>query len=174
MTDFPTTADSFAGAPPAFGRFVPTNHAGALAVFVPLAFEANRVFPWGNKDCCDAAVWIVAGEGAGAEWQTAEVSGARMAGQLAARIGQMVLGRIVEQGTGAKRPYVVAAPSEDDIKLGNTWLAASNNRAKVERALRQAALAQAVADATPDLAAAKPSTELPPPPPVTQRDEPEF
>lgn len=173
MTDIPTAADSFAGPPPALGRFVPTNHAGALAVFVPLGFESGRQFPWGAKDCCDTAVFIVAGEGAGAEWATAEVSGARMAGQLAACIGEMVLGRIVEQGTGAKRPYVVAKPSAEDIKLGNQWLSNPRNKAKVERALRQAKLA------AEDAGFAKPAvdepavTGTPAPPPVTRHDDDE-
>jgi hypothetical protein len=165
-TDFPTTADAFAGPPPAQGFFSPSNHKNALALFVPKAFEPSKVMPFGTRDCTTAAVFILVGEGAGAEWPAAEITGVRMSGQLASCIGQKVLGRIVEQGSGAKKPFVVATPTAEDIALANTWLAAGNNAAKVARALR-AAEDGAEGSARPTAT----SGDMPAPPPVTRADD---
>jgi hypothetical protein len=167
MTDFPTSADSFAGPPPAQGFFSPSNHKNALGIFVAKVFEPNKVMPFGTRDCTTTAVFIIAGEGAGAEWPAAEITGVRMSGQLAGCIGSKVLGRIVEQGSGAKKPFVIASPTAEDIALGNQWLSNPRNAAKVERALRAAEDA-GLAKPAPQPAAA--GTDLPAPPPVTVRD----
>lgn len=172
LPNFATGADDFAGPPPPLGFFSPSNHKGALALFVPKQFVPNMTFTFGVKDCCISAVWILVGEGAGAEWPAAEVSGAKMAGQLAARIGGKVLGRIVEQGTGAKKPFVIAPPSEEDKVLANNWLAAGDNRRKVERAITVAnEPAQPAGPTGPTVTL---TGGLPTPPPVTNHDQPPF
>lgn len=172
MTELGNHGDTFEGAPPPMGFFSPSNHKGALVLFVPLAFEPNKEFPFGRRDCTVSAVWVIVGEGAGCEWPAAEITGVKMAGQLAARIGGKVLGRITEQGSGAKKPFVIASPSNDDVTLALQWQAAADNRAKVARAQASAGSASAPV-ASAEATVADPSG-WPSPPPVTRTDEPPF
>lgn len=176
MTELGNHGDTFEGAPPPMGFFSPSNHKGALVLFVPQAFEANKEFPFGRRDCTISAVWVIVGNGAGCEWPAAEITGVMMAGQLATRIGGKVLGRVVEQGSGAKKPFVIATPTSDDIALAMQWMAAGDNRSKVERAQRAAAEPAPVPAAAPVAGAGEVTGPLglPTPPPVTRTDEPPF
>lgn len=174
MTELGNHGDTFEGAPPPMAYFSPSNHKGALVLFAPQRFEAGKEFPFGRRDCTVSAVWVIVGEGAGCEWPAAEITGVMMATQLAARIGGKVLGRIVEHGSGAKKPYVVASPTAEDIALAMRWLDAGDNRAKVERAQASAGSAPVAATEPSVAAEPMPAYGLPTPPPVTRTDEPPF
>lgn len=167
MTNLPTAADDFDGAPPPMGFFSPTNHVGALALFVPKQFVAQKEFSYGVKDATISAIWVIQGEGAGCFWANADVAGVKMASQLSAKIGGKVLGRIVkEPGTG-NRAYVIAPPTEEDKRIASIWMDADNHRAQVAEAQQ--------AKPEPVLASAGATAGgLPVPPPVTTYDTPPF
>lgn len=172
-----TTADDFEGAPPPQSFFSPSNHPNALVLFVPKEFIANKEFTFGIKDCTVSAVWIIQGEGAGCEWQAAEVAGVKMCSQLASRIGGKVLGRITKEAGTGNRPFVISSATTDDKAIASTWLNAGNNRSKVERAQRAAQDAASKPVEASWASHDRPvptTTGMPSPPPVTRHDEPPF
>lgn len=154
--------DYAAPPPPASLYFSPTKHVGALVLMTP-THTAEEDKPWGRVSSVFASVFILQGEGAGAEFDNVGISNAQLAGQLRRVMGTKVLARLAPQG----RSVVISAPSGADIEVAKRW--EQNNPGKAEKAMKCEPAPQ-----QPAHQPAQPGGGMPPPPPVTHVPQSQY
>lgn len=123
------TASPFA-APSAPGSGITwADHNGALLVVEPLSVETGIQTSFGPSDAVRANVHVIDGPGAGDDYPDTLVFPKVLAGQLKTQIGGKVLGRLA-QGVakpGQSAPWMLQAPTEQDMQQAQQWLAARQN-----------------------------------------------
>ncbi len=153
-------SDEWAPPAPATAFFSPTKHLDALVVVASVKVEHDVEKFEEVKDVVKAGVWIIQGEGAGAEFEDAEISNVLLFKQLAPLVGKYTLGRIKREGRSA----VLAPASDEDKVTASTWMS-RGGRAKVDAVLNGSARQKAAPKP-------KSGSDMPPPPPVSS--EPPF
>jgi len=95
-----------------------------LLLIMPIKQEFEVKTNFGDKDPIRADVVVLDGPDAGAQYNDALIFPNVLIGQLRSRIGQKVLGRLVQGQAkpGQKPPWRLDEATEADQKIGISWL----------------------------------------------------
>lgn len=117
--EFDTASSSF---------FSAKDYVGELVLFSPTQYieEMKTSFSTAEKPYCDAIMTdVVVITANGEEFEDALIFQSALIGSLKRKIGRKLLGRLGrgEAKKGQSAPYLLEAPSDDDIKLATEFLA---------------------------------------------------
>lgn len=118
-------SNQFATPGPAGGDPVDLDAAhGCLLLIEPISLETQIPTSYGPSDAVRATVVILDGPQAGREHEGALLFPTVLRSQLAAKIGQKVLGRLGkgEGKAGQSPPWLLSDPSQADIELATRYV----------------------------------------------------
>jgi hypothetical protein len=117
--------DPFAAPGSAGSGITLADHKGALLVVDVRSVEVGVVTMHGTSDAVRCDISVIDGPGAPAEYSDSLIFGKVLIGQLRARVGQKVLGRL---GQGAATPgkspaWILVDATDADKRIGAEWIA---------------------------------------------------
>ncbi len=159
-------SEGFIQPPAPTGFFAPTRYLGRVVAVAPYKLELGAQHFSEIKDLIHCAIWVILGEGAGAEFPSTKLSNAKLVSQLQPLIGKFTAGRLAEgpASSSGKKPVILAELSAEELEAANNWLA-RGGKAKIDAAL--AAGARQAAAPPPMQGNGYAGGGMPAPPPVT-------